>query len=47
MSDVDAALVELEAYDYESDNELITWLRENVEITNFEGIVERLSTSDK
>jgi len=43
MSNVDAALEELEAYDYESDGDLITWLRENAEQMNFDEIVEKLS----
>ena len=43
MIDVDAALDELEAFDYESDGELVVWLRENVEVMNFNEIVERLS----
>ena len=47
MGDVDNALDELEAFDYEQDNELIPWLRENVENMNFEEIVERLSASDE
>jgi len=47
MNDVDAALEELEAFDYESNGELIPWLRENAEQMNFNEIVERLSTSDE
>jgi len=43
MSNVDAALDELEEYDYESDGELVVWLRENAEQMNFDEIVERLS----
>ena len=43
MSNVDAALDELELYDYESDGELVVWLRENAEQMNFDEIIERLS----
>jgi len=44
MSNVDAALEELETYDYETDGELVIWLRENAELMNFNEIVEKLST---
>jgi len=47
MNSVDEALEELEAFDYESNGLLIRWLRKNVEVTNFEEIVERLSPSNK
>jgi len=43
MNEVDAALEELEAYDYETGGYLVTWLRENVEKMNFDAIVEELS----
>ena len=43
MINVDAALDELEAFDYESDGELVVWLRENAEQMNFDEIIERLS----
>ena len=43
MRNVDTALEELEAYNYKSGNELVSWLRENVEQMNFDEIVERLS----
>jgi len=43
MNSVDTAISELEAYEYESDSELIAWLRKNVEQTNFDEIAERLS----
>jgi len=43
MGNVDIALDELELYDYESDGELVSWLRENAEKMNFDEIVERLS----
>jgi len=45
MSGVDAALEELEAFDYELNGELIAWLRENAELMNFDEIVERLSAA--
>ncbi|MCL2576423.1 MAG: transporter substrate-binding domain-containing protein [Defluviitaleaceae bacterium] len=43
MSGVDAALGELEAFDYKTDGELIVWLRENAEQMNFDEIVKRIS----
>jgi len=43
MNIVDEAIAELEAYDYETDSELVAWLRINAEQTNFDEIVERLS----
>jgi len=43
MTNADAAVQELEAYEYESGGELVAWLRENVELTNFDEIVERLA----
>ena len=46
MNSVDEILEELDAYDYESDGDLIVWLRENVDLTNFDEIVERLSDSE-
>jgi len=45
MSGVDAALEELEAFEYESGGKLIVWLRENAELMNFDEIVERLSAA--
>jgi len=42
MFTVDSIIEELESFKYESDGELIPWLRENAEKTNFEEIVERL-----
>ena len=44
MNGVDEALSDLEAFDYESEGELIIWLRENAEQTNFDEIVERLKS---
>jgi len=43
MSNVDAALEELEIYSYDSDNDLVVWLRENTELMNFDEIINRLS----
>jgi hypothetical protein len=43
MDGVDAAMEEFEAYEYESDNELAAWLRENVDQVNFAQIIEKLS----
>ena len=43
MSSVDEALAELEAYAYETDGELVSWLRKNAEQTNFDEIAEKLS----
>jgi len=42
MNTVDSVITELETFDYESGNELILWLRENAELTNFDEIVEKL-----
>jgi len=43
MNNVDEAISELEAFVYETDGELVGWLRENAELSNFDEIVERLS----
>jgi len=43
MNDVDEALDKLESFSYDSEGELVRWLRENAEQMNFEEIVERLS----
>ena len=43
MNNVDEALEELEAYEYESEGELVVWLRENAEQMNFDEIIDRLS----
>jgi CheY-like chemotaxis protein len=43
MDGVDAAMAELESCEYESDNGLAAWLRENVDRMNFTQIVTRLS----
>jgi chemotaxis protein histidine kinase CheA len=42
MNGVDEALMELEAFDYESGGELVEWLRESAEQANLDEIVERL-----
>jgi len=44
MNTVDELITELEAFDYteEKYNDLVIWLRENAEQTNFDEIVERL-----
>jgi signal transduction histidine kinase/CheY-like chemotaxis protein len=43
MDGVDAAMAELESYEYESDNGLVAWLREHVDRMNVTQIKERLS----
>jgi len=43
MKKVDAALEELESYSYETDGEIVVWLRENVEQVNFDEIIDWLS----
>jgi len=43
MTIVDTVIAELEAFEYESDSELVVWLRKNVEQTNFDEIADRLS----
>ena len=40
---VDAAMAAIESYQYESDDGLAAWLRENVNLTNFRQIEEKLS----
>ena len=44
MDGVDAAMTELELYEYESDGGLAVWLRENVDMMNFAEVIEKLST---
>ena len=44
MDGVDAAMAELESFEYESDGGLVVWLRENVDRMRFAQIKERLST---
>ncbi|MCL1836133.1 MAG: ATP-binding protein [Treponema sp.] len=43
MDDVDAAMEEIERFEYEAGKGLVAWLRENVELMNFSEIVARLS----
>jgi HPt (histidine-containing phosphotransfer) domain-containing protein len=43
MDGVDAAMAEIEEYDYESDDGLAAWLRVNVDLMNFSQIREKLS----
>jgi len=43
MDGVDAVMEELSAYSYESDDGLIDWLHENIEMMNFPEVVEKLS----
>ena len=43
MDGADAAMAEIERYQYESDDGLVNWLRENIDVVNFEGTAEKLS----
>ena len=43
MDGVDAAMEQMEKFEYESDGELATWLRTNVDRMNFKQIEEKLS----
>jgi len=43
MDGADTAMAELESYRYETDNDLIEWLRYNIDRMNFEQIAEKLS----
>ena len=43
MDTIEATLAELEAYDYQTGGELVSWLWENVELFNITEIIERLS----
>ncbi|MCL2102073.1 MAG: response regulator, partial [Fibromonadales bacterium] len=43
IDEVDAAMAEIDRYQYVSDNGLANWLRENADIMNFTQIVEKLS----
>jgi CheY-like chemotaxis protein len=47
MDEVDVAMAEIEGYVYESDQELVLWLREKVEQMNFPQIIEKLSFLDE
>jgi len=44
MDEVDSAMEEITSYIYESDDGLVDWLRDNVNMMNFDEIVERLDT---
>ena len=44
MDDADEAMAELENYKYESDNDLIGWLRNCIDRMQFEQIVEKLNS---
>jgi HPt (histidine-containing phosphotransfer) domain-containing protein len=43
MSGIDEAMSELESADYEEDSELLAWLREKIDISEFAEAVQRLS----
>ena len=43
MDGAEAIMAEIENYQYESDEGLTSWLRENVSLTNFKKIVDKLS----
>jgi len=43
MESVDAAVIELESYEYETDGELVNWLWENVQQFNVDEIINKLS----
>jgi len=43
MDEIDAVMAELEAYEYEFDDGLTAWLRENVDQINLDHIQEKLS----
>jgi len=47
MDSADEAMEELEKYKYETDNDLIIWLREHVDRMQFEEIAEKLSNLNK
>ena len=44
MDGADAAMREIEKYQYETDNELVYWLRENIDMVNFEETAEKLNS---
>jgi len=44
MDGVDTAMEEIETYDYQGDDGLAAWLRENVALMNFRQIMEKLSS---
>ncbi|MCL2122575.1 MAG: ATP-binding protein [Desulfovibrionaceae bacterium] len=43
MDGVEAAMAEIDRYQYQADGGLVDWLRENVKLTNFKQITEKLS----
>ena len=43
MGEVDAVMKEIDYFQYESDDGIVDWLRENVELVNFDEIVQKLS----
>jgi hypothetical protein len=43
MSRAEAALQEIEKYQYETDDDLVDWLRKNLDLTNFQEMEEKLS----
>ena len=43
MGEVDAVMEEITKYQYKSDDGLVEWLRENVDLVNFDEIVQKLS----
>jgi hypothetical protein len=47
MDRVDAAMEAIEQYQYHEDGGLTAWLRENVDMSNFTQIAEKLSASDR
>jgi HPt (histidine-containing phosphotransfer) domain-containing protein len=46
MDGVDAAMADLESFEYKSGSELIAWLRTNVDLMNLKQIEEKLSNLD-
>ena len=44
MDGADAAMAEIEKYQYDSDGEIVSWLRENIDIVNFEDVAEKLKS---
>ena len=47
MDDADAAMAEIEKYQYESDDGLAEWLRDNIDRMNFSQITQKLSDLSK
>ena len=43
MDEVDAAMEDITRYQYENDDGLVAWLKENINMMNFDEIVEKLS----